>query len=115
MEFEDILESLINPGEDGASPDIFDQLRGAHTGALEAKDSLVAESTAATAAVQAQLDAVSAKLAEAQAANSDKLMELLMGIGESGEGDPDLSDDTLEDNAEEGEMSDDEFFEKGDK
>lgn len=111
MDFESILEMLINPETEGPPDDIFDQLRGAHTGAIEGKDSIIAENSEALAGVQAQLDAVTDKLAEAQAVNSDKLMEILMGVGGEGESDPDLNTGTLQENAEDGELNDSDFFE----
>lgn len=110
MEFEDILELLINPSEDGAPEDIFDQLRGAHTGALEGKDNIITENTSAMAELQAQVDALTNQLVSVKAANFDKLMEKGVPQGD----DPDLNSKTTDDNESEGEMSTDDFFSKGD-
>lgn len=110
MEFEDILELLINPGEDGAPGDIFDQLRGAHTGAIEGKDNIISENTSAMAELQSQVDALTNQLVNVKAANFDKLMERGVPQGD----DPDLNSKTTEDKDSDGEMSTDEFFTKGD-
>lgn len=108
MEFEDLLEMLINPEPEGVPDDIFDQLRGAHTGALEGRDSQLAENSEAMAGMQSQIDALNQSLVEVKAANFDKLM----AAGSSSDGDPDLNNSTLDDVETEGEMSTDDFFEK---
>lgn len=108
VEFEDLLEALINPGEDGPDEGIFDQLREAHTGALAGKDEEIASSTEALAAVQSQLDALSHELLEVKAANFDKLMS----AGAEKDGDDDLNEETFNDVDTEGELDDPDFFEK---
>lgn len=110
MEFEDLLEALINPGEDGPDAGIFDQLRDAHTGALAGKDEEIASGTEALSAVQAQLDSLSQQLVEVKAMNFDKLME----AGTPKDGDDDLNAETLNDVDTEGELEDQDFFEKED-
>lgn len=108
MEFEDILEMLVNPGEEGAPADIFDQLRGAHTGALEARDSIIAEGTEALAQATAENEALGKSLVELKAFNWDKLENM----GASTGADPDLNVETLDDKDTSGEMSTEDFFEK---
>ena len=107
MDFEALLESLINPGPDGPEEGIFDQLRTAHTGALEGRDNELAAGAEALAIVEGERDAALASLVEVKAMNFDKLMS----AGTESDGDPDLKTETLDETDSEGEMTTDEFFE----
>lgn len=110
MEFEDILESILNPGEDGVPEGAFDQLRDAHTGALSGKDEEIAAGVEALAAVQSQVEALSKEILEVKAANFDKLMS----AGTEKDGDDDLNAETFNDVDTEGELEDEDFFKKED-
>lgn len=107
MEFEDLLEAIINPGEEGVNPELFDQLREAHTGALAGKDEEISSSTEALAGLQSQLDALSQELVEVKAAKFDSLMS----AGTEKDGDDDLNAETFNDVDTEGELEDADFFE----
>lgn len=110
MEFEDLLDALINPGEDGAPEGIFDQLREAHTGALAGKDEEISSATEGLAALQAQFDALSRELVEVKATKFDSLM----AAGTPKDGDDDLNAETFNDVDTEGELEDADFFAKED-
>lgn len=107
MDFEELLEMLNNPGEDGPPEDIFDQLRGAHTGALAGKDEEINSGVEALAAVQAQVDSLSQQLLEVKAANFDSLMSAGTVAGD----DPDLNEETFDEADSAGELNDEDFFE----
>lgn len=111
MDIEELLEQLINPGEDGPPEGIFDQIREFHNGAIAGKDEEIASSTEALAGLQSQLDALSQELVEVKALNFDKLM----AAGIDKDGDPDLNEETFNDVDTEGELEDEDFFEKDDK
>jgi hypothetical protein len=110
VELEDLLQMLINPSEEGAPEDIFDQIRDFHTGAIAGKDEEIASSTEALAGLQSQLDAVSQELVEVKAFNFDSIMS----AGTPKDGDEDLNEETFNDVDTEGELEDDDFFEKED-
>lgn len=108
MEFDDILESIINPGPEGPDPTAFDQLREAHHGALEAAradyDTVSGERDSAVG----ERDAALASVVEVKAMNFDKLM----AAGTPANGDPDLKTTTIDEDVSKGEMSTSDFFEK---
>jgi hypothetical protein len=105
MEFQDLLASLINPGEDGPSPTIYDDLSASYTEATSTRDAKIQVSDEQVAALQAELLA-------AKAANWD-LMQLIPSVDNAG----DTGDNG--DNADESDESDDvgdedDFFESDD-
>lgn len=108
MDFEDILEALINPGPEGPEEGAFDQLRAAHTGALESRDNALSESTEALAALQGQFDVLSRDMLELKASKFDELLNQ----GSPAKADEDITPKSHSDEATKGELETHEFFEK---
>jgi len=104
-DFNELLQSLINPGEDGASPTIYDDLSASYTEATSTRDAKITTSESRVAELELELLA-------AKAANWD-LMQLIPQSGEvadSGEN-PDDGEKPEDDEVSE----DDDFFEEDDK
>jgi len=55
MDFETLLASLVNPGEDGPSPTIYDDLTTAHLDATSSRDAKIGESDNRIAELEAEL------------------------------------------------------------
>lgn len=108
MEFEDILEELINPGPEGHGEDIFDRLRGAYTGAVEGRDKVIEDNTAAFNALSSENEVLSKALIDLKATKFD---EILMA-GSPAKDDEDLTPKTHHDEITKGERTTDQFFEK---
>lgn len=107
LDFNELLQSLINPGEDGPSPTIYDDLSAAYTNDTSTRDAKI-ETT------NMELEALKLELLQAKAANWD-LMQSIPSVenpednGDNG-GEPESSDEESDD------IGDDEdFFESDDK
>lgn len=102
MDFAELLAQLQNPGEDGLSPTIYDDLSATYTNDMSTRDARIQVTDEQLAAVQAELLAV-------KAVNYDLLMAAGIDNGnesEESENEPENEDDEIGD--------DDDFFEKKD-
>jgi len=77
MTFEELVELLRNPGEDGLPDTIYDDLSGAYTGVVEGSQARIAE-------IEATLAERDSMIASLKAQNYD----LLMQVGVSTEAEP---------------------------
>ena len=103
-DFNELLQSLINPGEDGASPTIYDDLSASYTEATSTRDAKITT-------LSTDFEALQLELLAAKAANWD-LMQLIPQSGEVAD-----SSETGDDgeNPDDNEVSeDDDFFEDED-
>lgn len=91
MDFNELLQSLINPGEDGPSPTIYDDLSAAYTNDTSTRDAKIETS-------MQELEALKLELLAAKAANWD-LMQSIPSVentednGDNG-GEPDESEES---------------------
>lgn len=98
MDFEELLNSLRNPGEDGVPDTIYDDLSASYTESTSTRDAKIGESETALAAALAEIQRV-------KAMNYDLLMA--QGVEEStDDGEPEPEPD---DSSDVGDESD--FFE----
>jgi hypothetical protein len=104
VDFESLLASLINPGEDGPSPTIYDDLSASYTDATSTRDAKITT-------VTGELEALQLELLAAKAANWD-LMQLIPGTSEVADAGQSTDDDDKPDNDDIGD--DEDFFEKKD-
>lgn len=105
MDFQELLNSLINPGEDGPSPTIYDDLSASYTDATSTRDAKIGETEGALAAALEELNRV-------KAMNYDLMIAAATPSGEGepeGESENDNSDDSGDDVGD-----DDDFFEDKD-
>ena len=106
-DFTELLQSLINPGEDGPSPTIYDDLSASYTEATSTRDAKIQVSEETVAQLQAELLA-------AKAANWDLLQQIPVADSEnSGEENSDDESENPDDPDNVGD--DDDFFESEDK
>ena len=93
MEFEDLLDSIVNPVEGvEQSPTIYDDLRTAHNGRVSAGDAMVETLTAENAALKADLVAL-------QAHNYQLLMATPKADDSPPEGESDETEETENDDS----------------
>jgi hypothetical protein len=108
-DFAELLNSLINPGEDGPSPTIYDDLSASYTEATSTRDAKIQVTEESLAQLQAEL-------LQAKAANWDLLQSI--PSGDSGEGDEGGESDGDSDNDGDSDADnigdDDDFFEDKD-
>lgn len=102
--FEELMASLINPGEDGASPTIYDDLSASYTDATSTRDAKIGVSESRVAELELEL-------LQSKAANWD-LMQLIPGTGEVA--DSENSEDNEDKPDEDSIGDDDDFFEAKD-
>lgn len=106
MDFSELLALLQNPGEDGLSPTIYDDLSAAYTNDMSTRDAKIEVQGTDLAAAQAEILAL-------KAMNYDLLMAA--GIDNSGEsGDDETETETDSDSESDDIGDDDDFFEKKD-
>lgn len=104
-DFQELLNSLINPGEDGPSPTIYDDLSAAYTADTSTRDAKIQVSEETVAQLQAELLA-------AKAANWDLLQQI--PTNDPGTGDTDNGDDGGDGDSDDNIGDDDDFFEDKD-
>jgi len=101
MDFEAILQSLINPGEDGPSPTAYDDLSASYTEATSTRDAKI--QTSETRVAELELE-----LLKAKSANWDLLQSIPVADSEDS-GDNEEDDNSEEDSDDDNPDSD--FFE----
>jgi len=104
MDFESLLASLINPGEDGPSPTIYDDLSASYTDATSTRDAKITT-------LSTDFEALQLELLAAKAANWD-LMQLIPQSGEVADSGENTDDGEKPEDDEVSE--DDDFFEDED-
>jgi len=106
MDFAELLAQLQNPGEDGLSPTIYDDLSAAYTNDTSTRDAKIEVQGTDLAAAQAEILAL-------KAMNYDLLMAA--GIDNSSDSGDDNSETDSESDDDSDEIGDDDdFFEKKD-
>lgn len=103
-DFAELLASLVNPGEDGPSPSIYDDLSASYTEATSTRDAKIG-------VVSEELEALKLELLAAKAANWDLMNSLPVAESEDS-GDNEDDTDNSEDDSEDDPDSD--FFDKED-
>jgi hypothetical protein len=101
MDFEAILASILNPGEDGVSPTAYDDLSASYTEATSTRDAKISTSESRVAELELEL-------LKAKSANWD-LMQALP-VADSEESD-DNEEDTNSDEDSDSDDPDSDFFE----
>jgi len=105
MDFAELLAQLQNPGDEGLSPTIYDDLSAAYTNDTSTRDAKIEVQGADLAAAQAEILAL-------KAMNYDLLMAA--GIDNSPESGENESESESEDESDDEIGDDDDFFEKKD-
>ena len=106
MDFAELLAQLQNPGDEGLSPTIYDDLSAAYTNDTSTRDAKIEVQGADLAAAQAEILAL-------KAMNYDLLMAA--GIDNSADSGEDNSDDETDSDSDSDDIGDDDdFFAKKD-